>query len=99
MSLNVKKKRKTHKQRILEHLQAGHSLMRLEAWHKLGILDPSTRISDLKADGHNIKTEMVKVKNKYGETVSIASWSLEPSFIKFSDRNSVKKKSDLKVKA
>ena len=70
-------KKKTQGERLLEYLQAGNSLMRLEAWSMLGIIEAPARISELKSKGHNIKTEMVTVKNRYGEPVRIASWSME----------------------
>ena len=71
-----KPKKTTHKQRILEHFLSGKSLMRVQAFKALGLLDPSTRISDLKADGHNIVTEMVKVRDRYGDSVTVAKWTL-----------------------
>ena len=71
-----KQKKTTHKQRILEHFLSGKSLMRIQAFNSLGLLDPSTRISDLKADGHNIMTEMVRVRDRYGDCVIVARWTL-----------------------
>ena len=72
----MNKPKKTQGDRLLEYVQAGNSLMRLEAWSMLGIIEAPARISELKAKGHNIKTEMVTVKNRYGESVRIASWSM-----------------------
>lgn len=50
--------------------------MRVEAWSQLGILEAPARISELKAQGHDIKTQMIEVKNRYGEPVRIAEWSM-----------------------
>jgi hypothetical protein len=63
-------------QRILEHLEAGNSLTRLSAWDDLGILEAPARISELRAMGHPITTEMTPVTNRYGEQVRIATWRL-----------------------
>lgn len=67
----------TQKERLLDHLQSGKTLMRLEAWSTLGILEAPARISELKREGHKIKTTMVRVQNRYGQPVDIAEWSLE----------------------
>jgi hypothetical protein len=41
------------------------------------VLEAPARISELRADGHPIKTQMKTVHNRYGEKVSIAEWSIE----------------------
>ena len=66
----------TQKQRILDYLERGHTLTRLNSWKMLGILECPARICELKQDGHEIKTERLTVTNKYGEKVSIAKWRL-----------------------
>jgi len=62
--------------RILNYLKAGRKLTRLNAWDELGILEAPARISELRAQGHQIKTRMFPVNNRYGEIVKIAEWSL-----------------------
>jgi len=62
--------------RILNYLQAGNKLTRLNAWDALGILEAPARISELRAKGYPIKTRMFPVKNRYGEMVKVAEWSL-----------------------
>jgi hypothetical protein len=57
------------KQRILRFLQSGNTLTRLISWSRLGVLEAPARISELRADGHPIKTKM--------KTVHIAEWSIE----------------------
>ena len=42
----------TQKERILEHLQEGRSLNRLDSWQELGVLEAPARISELRKDGH-----------------------------------------------
>tara|TARA_R110001592_G_scaffold147583_2_gene372050 strand:+ start:1108 stop:1311 length:204 start_codon:yes stop_codon:yes gene_type:complete len=66
----------TQQKRILHWLQAGHRLTRLNAWNDLGVLEAPARISELRSKGHLIKTKMVAVESRYGETVKIAEWSL-----------------------
>ena len=66
----------TQKQRILDYLQSGKVLTRLNSWDVLSILEAPARISELRQDGHVIYTEMVSVKNRYGEDVRIAKWSM-----------------------
>ena len=66
----------TQAERILEHLQAGNTLTRLESWGTLGVIEAPARISELRAAGHQIKTKMITVRNRYGEKVSIAEWSM-----------------------
>ena len=66
----------TQKQRILDYLERGYTLTRLNSWKMLGILECPARICELKQDGHDINTERLTVTNKYGEKVSIAKWRL-----------------------
>lgn len=67
------------KERILHFLQTGNKLTRLISWSRLGVLEAPARISELRAEGHPIKTKMRTVQNRYGEKVSIAEWSIESS--------------------
>lgn len=62
--------------RILDYLMSGRTLTRLNAWSELGILEAPARISELRAEGHEINTDMVPVQNRYGEKVMIAQWSM-----------------------
>ncbi len=66
----------TQHERILDHLEQGLTINRLQGWSYLGILELPARISELKKKGYPIKTEMIPVKNRYGDTVSVAEWSL-----------------------
>lgn len=67
------------KERILHYLKQGQTLNRLVSWSRLGVLEAPARISELRAEGHPIKTKMRTVHNRYGEKVSIAEWSIESS--------------------
>ena len=64
------------KKRILEYLKSGQSLNRLNSWSELGILECPARISELRAEGHDIKTKMISVTNRYNEKVRVAEWSI-----------------------
>ena len=48
----------------------------LEAMQEYGIMRLASRITDLKKAGYPIRREMVSRKNRYGETVSFARYSL-----------------------
>ena len=59
----------TQCQRIKQWLDDFGSITPLEAMHELGIMRLAARISDLEKDGVEIHHEMVKDKNRYGESV------------------------------
>ena len=67
----------SQKTRILQHLQEGRSLNRLDSWQELGVLEAPARISELRQDGHPIVTQLQDVTNRYGEKVRVATWHLE----------------------
>jgi hypothetical protein len=62
--------------RILNYLKDGRTLTRLNSWTELGILEAPARISELRAKGHQIRTEMIPVRNRFDEVVKIAQWTL-----------------------
>lgn len=64
----------TQAHRIIRHLARGGTLTRLDAWDKLGILEAPARISELRAQGWQIRTEKVQIRNRYGEAATIARW-------------------------
>lgn len=68
--------------RIKDYLESGRTLTRLNAWDELGILECPARISELRAQGTDIQTKRKTVINRYGESVSIAEWSIKPENIK-----------------
>ena len=51
------------------------SITPMEAFGDLGITKLATRISEMKKDGWNFKTEMVKSKNRYQKPVYFARYS------------------------
>lgn len=64
------------KQRIKDYLESGKILTRLNSWSELGILECPARISELRAEGFDIKTKMISVTNRYNEKVRVAEWSI-----------------------
>lgn len=66
----------TQCERVLRHLNDFGSLTSAEAITEYGIYRLASRISDLRKLGFPIESERVKSKNRYGETVSFAKYSL-----------------------
>lgn len=73
----MKKKTPTQGERVLAHLEQGLTINRLQGWDYLGVLELPARITELRQKGYNIKTRMITVKNRFGESVRVAEWSLE----------------------
>jgi aspartate carbamoyltransferase regulatory subunit len=65
------------KERILDHLKSGKTLTRINSFELLGVIETPARISELRSKGHDIKTTMITVKNRFGENVRIAKWSMK----------------------
>jgi len=59
---------------IKDHLESGKTLTRLEALSELGIMNPTARISELRADGIPVETRMVGVYNRWDTKVKVAQW-------------------------
>lgn len=66
----------TQNARLLEYLRTHVGITQFEAIAELGILRLASRVNDLKKAGHHIYGEMVKVKNRYGETVRVKRYFL-----------------------
>lgn len=69
----------TQNEKVLEYMKRFGSITQLEALSDLGIMRLASRISDLKKQDYKIKKEMVKSKNRFGENVQFARYSLEES--------------------
>jgi hypothetical protein len=61
--------------RVLQRLQVG-PLTPLEAINEFGITRLSARIHDLRADGHIINCENVKVLNRFQQECRVSRYSL-----------------------
>ena len=62
--------------RILEHLDKHGTITQTEALQEYGIARLASRISDIKAAGISIKTELVTSQNRFGDKVRFARYSL-----------------------
>lgn len=65
----------TQCEKILNFIEEHGSITARQAY-KLGIMRLASRISDLRREGHLIKTEDIKVKNRDGSHSYIAKYSL-----------------------
>lgn len=65
----------TQCEKILKYIEDHGSITARQAY-KLGIMRLASRISDLRREGHLIKTEDIKVKNRDGSHSYIAKYSI-----------------------
>lgn len=63
--------------RILQHLMEHGSITHLEAEKEYGIMRLASRINDLRAEGIEIESKIVKGKNRCGETTHYAEYRLK----------------------
>ena len=66
----------TQAQRVLEYIKEFGSITQIEALKDLGVMRLASRISNLKDMGYDIKSEVVSVKNRYGEKCYIKRYWL-----------------------
>lgn len=66
----------TQSERIIRHLNDHGSITSLEAITEYGILRLASRISDLRAQGIPIVSEVATGKNRYGETTHYSVYRL-----------------------
>lgn len=66
----------TQNDRILEYLETHGSITQFEALIKLGIMRLASRISDLRRLGYDFESEMVTVKNQFGEECHVKRYRL-----------------------
>lgn len=67
----------TQNQRILDYLDQFGSITQFDAFLDLGIMRLASRISDLRRKGYPITSEMVGVKNRFGETCRVKKYTIE----------------------
>ena len=67
----------TQTERVHEYLKRNDGITPIEALNRLGIFRLASRISDLKKEGVDIKKKSKKVKNMFGEQVTVAYYYLE----------------------
>lgn len=66
----------TQKERVLQYMHEFGSITRLEAIRDLGCVQLPARIMEIKRDGVAIQTKRETSKNRYGENVSYARYTL-----------------------
>lgn len=67
----------TQCEKILRHMEDYGSITSLEAMQEYSIMRLASRIADLRKIGVPICKETVKGKNRYGESISYARYSLK----------------------
>lgn len=67
----------TQAEKIVKYMKEYGGITQLDALREFSCMRLASRISDLRRDGMRIKSEMVKAKNRYGEPISFARYSLE----------------------
>ena len=63
-------KKPTQCERIVQYMKDFGSITTLQAFTDLGCTRLASRVTDLKRQGYDIKSEFVSGKNRYDETVS-----------------------------
>ena len=63
-------------ERIVEYMQQNGSITQLDALREFGCMRLASRISDLKRQGVAVKSTMETSKNRYGEPICYARYSL-----------------------
>lgn len=69
--------RMTQCERILEYMQEFGSITTLDAFRDLGVSRLSARIWDLKREGYDIEKDFETAKNRWGQLVSFARYTLK----------------------
>lgn len=67
----------SQKQKVLDYMRSHGSITQIEATAELGCVRLPSRIWDLKRDGYDIVKTMVTGKNRFGDTISYASYSVK----------------------
>lgn len=68
--------KQSQNQTVLDHLREHGSITALEAMERYGIMRLSGRIYDLRERGMDIDAERITVKNRRGEKVQVARYTL-----------------------
>lgn len=69
-------KKRTQAQRVLDYMERFGGITQFEAIRDLGCMRLASRISDLKKQGFQIRSETVTVQNRFGENCYIKRYSL-----------------------
>lgn len=66
----------TQSQRIIDYMYEHGGITQYDALNELGVMRLASRISELRRNGYEIASKMVKVKNRYGETCRVKRYTL-----------------------
>jgi len=66
----------TQAEKILRHLNDHGSITALDALREYGCMRLGARIWDLKREGHDIRTTFETSRNRYGEKVTFARYTM-----------------------
>lgn len=69
--------KETQQDRIIDYIRKHGSITTLEAFTDLGITKLTTRISEMRRKGMDIRGERITVKNRYEEDCSVNRYTLE----------------------
>ncbi len=67
----------TQNERIISYINQFGSITQLEALQDLGVMRLASRISDLRRLGYPITSDIVAVKNRFGEDCYIKRYRME----------------------
>lgn len=68
--------RVTQCDRILQYIEENGSITSIDAMREFGCMRLASRMCDLKRQGYPVKVEMENSKNRYGEPVSYARYTI-----------------------
>lgn len=69
--------KQTQCDRILAYMEQFGSITALDAMREFGCMRLAARIADLKGMGHHIVSHSSKVKNRFGDPVTVTEYRLE----------------------
>ena len=69
--------KKSQCERILNYIEENGSITQMDALREFGCMRLASRISDIKRQGIPVKRIMETSKNRYGESISYARYSLQ----------------------
>lgn len=67
----------TQEKRLLNYLQQGNKITRLQALVELGIFELSSRVVALQKQGYIFIKNRITVTNQFGEKCTVVEYSLE----------------------
>lgn len=68
--------KKTQCERILQYIEETGSITQLEALEQFGCMRLASRMCDIKRMGYNVTKRMEKKKNRYGDPISYARYTI-----------------------